>query len=140
MNRSDAVWATLYSLFLPLESKILKTQHDAQFSLSYFDRSGIFVYCCDYSKTAIEIVKVVLIVMSGAKGGLGVWALQAHPSYDPSRCLAFEWDVTEAGADIPVPDGSINLLSAIFVLSAIPPEKSPPSPPLPGGLLRWRCW
>jgi SAM-dependent methyltransferase len=46
--------------------------------LAHCKRNGIndvFVYCCDYSSTAIELVR-------------------AHDDYDTSMCHAFVWDIT----------------------------------------------
>jgi len=74
--------------------------------LAHCKRSGItdvFVYCCDYSSTAIELVR-------------------AHAEYDTSMCHAFVWDITDASASIPVQAGTIDAVSMIFVLSAIAPE------------------
>lgn len=89
--------------------------------LAHCKRNGItdvFVYCCDYSSTAIELVR-------------------AHADYDTSMCHAFVWDITvcfgahkcshlrtpqDASASIPVQAGTIDAVSMIFVLSAIAPE------------------
>ncbi|XP_034992423.1 tRNA N(3)-methylcytidine methyltransferase METTL2 [Zootoca vivipara] len=65
---------------------------------------GLFVYCCDFSKTAVELV-------------------QAHPEYDASRCFAFVHDLCETGTPFPMPDESVDVVVLIFVLSALLPEK-----------------
>ncbi|CAI5789950.1 Methyltransferase-like protein [Podarcis lilfordi] len=65
---------------------------------------GLFVYCCDFSKTAVELV-------------------QAHPEYDTSRCFAFVHDLCETGTPFPMPDESVDVVVLIFVLSALLPEK-----------------
>ncbi|XP_061446897.1 tRNA N(3)-methylcytidine methyltransferase METTL2A isoform X2 [Rhineura floridana] len=65
---------------------------------------GLFVYCCDFSTTAVELV-------------------QAHPEYDTSRCFAFVHDLCENQIPFPMPDESVDVVVLIFVLSAIHPEK-----------------
>ncbi|XP_057717357.1 tRNA N(3)-methylcytidine methyltransferase METTL2 isoform X2 [Corythoichthys intestinalis] len=65
---------------------------------------GLFVYCCDFSSTAVELVK-------------------ANPEYDPGRCFAFVCDLSDDGAAYPVPDGSLDVVVLIFVLSALHPDK-----------------
>ncbi|CAL1543101.1 unnamed protein product, partial [Lymnaea stagnalis] len=62
------------------------------------------IYCCDFSSTAIDIVKT-------------------NPDYDKDRCHAFVHDITDEQADIPVEVGSLNVIIMIFVLSAVAPEK-----------------
>ncbi|KAF9420070.1 hypothetical protein BGZ94_009226 [Podila epigama] len=64
----------------------------------------LFVYACDFSKTAVEVVK-------------------SNPAYDPKRGKAFVWDL--AGDDIPpeVEPESMDVLVLIFVLSALHPDK-----------------
>ncbi|KAJ3601170.1 hypothetical protein NHX12_032143 [Muraenolepis orangiensis] len=73
---------------------ILKTNND----------QGLFVYCCDFSSTAVELVK-------------------ANPEYDPERCFAFVHDMCSMEAEFPVPDESLDVLVLIFVLSALHPDK-----------------
>uniref|UniRef100_A0A8C6WYI3 tRNA N(3)-cytidine methyltransferase n=1 Tax=Neogobius melanostomus TaxID=47308 RepID=A0A8C6WYI3_9GOBI len=73
---------------------ILKTNNDP----------GLFVYCCDFSSTAVELVKT-------------------NPEYDPGRCFAFVQDLSDVEADYPIPDGSLDVLVLIFVLSALHPNK-----------------
>ncbi|XP_011925926.1 PREDICTED: methyltransferase-like protein 2A isoform X2 [Cercocebus atys] len=65
---------------------------------------GLFVYCCDFSSTAIELV-------------------QTNPEYDPSRCFAFVHDLCDEEKSYPVPKGSLDIIILIFVLSAIVPDK-----------------
>ncbi|KAL3831695.1 hypothetical protein ACJMK2_023416 [Sinanodonta woodiana] len=64
----------------------------------------LMVYCCDFSMTAIDLVK-------------------EHPDYNPSRCHAFVWDITDLDASIPLPKDSLDVIILIFVLSAIHPSK-----------------
>ncbi|XP_029998282.1 tRNA N(3)-cytidine methyltransferase METTL2 [Sphaeramia orbicularis] len=73
---------------------ILKTNNDP----------GLFVYCCDFSNTAVELVKT-------------------NPEYDPGRCFAFVHDLSDVEANYPIPDGSLDVLVLIFVLSALHPNK-----------------
>nr|XP_022297186.1 uncharacterized protein LOC111106696 [Crassostrea virginica] len=64
----------------------------------------LMVYCCDFSSTAVQLVK-------------------EHPDYNPSTCHAFVCDITDESAEIPFPDQSLDAVILIFVLSAINPEK-----------------
>ncbi|XP_069490254.1 tRNA N(3)-methylcytidine methyltransferase METTL2A [Ambystoma mexicanum] len=73
---------------------ILKTNND----------HGLFVYCCDFSSTAVDLVK-------------------SNEEYDASRCFAFVHDVTDQLSSFPVPAGSMDIIILIFVLSAILPDK-----------------
>ncbi|KAM9746433.1 serine/threonine-protein kinase tousled-like 2 isoform 3-T3 [Menidia menidia] len=73
---------------------ILKTNNDP----------GLFVYCCDFSSTAVELVKT-------------------NPEYDPERCFAFVHDLSDGEVQYPVPDGTLDVIVLIFVLSALHPDK-----------------
>ncbi|XP_017349242.1 tRNA N(3)-methylcytidine methyltransferase METTL2 [Ictalurus punctatus] len=73
---------------------ILKTNNDP----------GLFVYCCDFSSTAIDLVK-------------------SNPEYNPSRCHAFVHDLSDVTATYPMPEQSLDVIVLIFVLSALHPEK-----------------
>lgn len=73
---------------------ILKTNNDP----------GLFVYCCDFSNTAVELVKT-------------------NADYDPGRCFAFVHDMSALDADYPIPDGTLDVIVLIFVLSALHPDK-----------------
>nr|XP_033501684.1 tRNA N(3)-methylcytidine methyltransferase METTL2 isoform X2 [Epinephelus lanceolatus] len=73
---------------------ILKTNNDP----------GLFVYCCDFSSTAVELVKT-------------------NPEYDPGRCFAFVHDLSDVEANYPIPDGTLDVIVLIFVLSALHPNK-----------------
>lgn len=63
-----------------------------------------FIYCCDFSSKAVELVKT-------------------NSNYDPSRCLAFECDVSSEAIDFPFPENSLDIILLIFVLSAITPDR-----------------
>ncbi|XP_012588614.1 PREDICTED: methyltransferase-like protein 2A isoform X2 [Condylura cristata] len=64
----------------------------------------LFVYCCDFSSTAVELV-------------------QTNSAYDPSRCFAFVHDLCDEDKSYPVPEESLDIVILIFVLSAIVPDK-----------------
>ncbi|KAL6039888.1 hypothetical protein STEG23_029264 [Scotinomys teguina] len=65
---------------------------------------NLFVYCCDFSTTAVELVKT-------------------NPEYDPSRCFAFVHDLCDEDQSYPVPENSLDVIVLIFVLSAIVPDR-----------------
>jgi SAM-dependent methyltransferase len=67
---------------------------------------GLFVYGCDLSSTAVQLLK-------------------EHSDYEPSRCHAFVCDIADPDSTIPFPIGSIDVIICIFVLSAIHPDKLP---------------
>lgn len=69
-----------------------------QFNKNYF------IYACDFSPRAIEFVK-------------------QNPLYDESIIKAFQCDITTETIFHTIADGSIDLISMIFVLSAIHPNK-----------------
>jgi len=62
------------------------------------------IYACDFSPTAIDIVK-------------------AHPGYSSGRVTAFVADLTHDDLTAHVPPGSVDFVTMVFVLSAISPEK-----------------
>ncbi|XP_028394698.1 methyltransferase-like protein 2 [Dendronephthya gigantea] len=72
---------------------ILETNNDPE----------LFVYCCDFSDVAINLVK-------------------EHVDYQHGRCHGFVCDVTE-DQDFPFPFESLDVILLIFVLSAIHPDK-----------------
>ena len=61
---------------------------------------NFFIYGCDYSETAINIVK-------------------SHREYDSKRCHAFVHDITSSDQQFPVADESLDFVVMIFVLSAL---------------------
>ncbi|XP_068118088.1 tRNA N(3)-methylcytidine methyltransferase METTL2-like isoform X2 [Hyperolius riggenbachi] len=65
---------------------------------------GLFIYCCDFSSTAVDLVK-------------------GNPQYDPSRCFAFVFDLSDETSSYPIPEESLDVIVLIFVLSAILPSK-----------------
>ena len=71
---------------------------------AYAANTEKFVYGCDFSAKAIEIVK-------------------ANADYDQQRCHAFVADISSSDAQFPFPDESLDIILLIFVLSAINPQK-----------------
>lgn len=65
---------------------------------------SMFFYACDFSPRAVQFVK-------------------DNPNYDPSRCSAFQCDITNDDLSGNVPQDSVDVVSMIFVLSAIHPDK-----------------
>jgi len=61
---------------------------------------NFFMYGCDYSETAINII-------------------ENHRDFDPSRCHVFVHDITSSVQSFPVPDESLDVVVMIFVLSAL---------------------
>ncbi|XP_053373705.1 tRNA N(3)-methylcytidine methyltransferase METTL2-like isoform X2 [Mercenaria mercenaria] len=64
----------------------------------------LMVYCCDYSSTAIDLVK-------------------ENKDYDGRRCHAFVCDISDPEATVPFPDRSLDIIIMIFILSANNPDK-----------------
>lgn len=70
------------------------------------NKEGLFVYCCDFSSVAVDIVK-------------------ESPDYDAKRCHAFVCDLSSEEWETPFPKGSLDIIVCIFVLSALHPDKYP---------------
>ncbi|XP_045115846.1 tRNA N(3)-methylcytidine methyltransferase METTL2-like isoform X2 [Portunus trituberculatus] len=70
------------------------------------NKEGLFVYCCDFSSIAVDIVK-------------------ESPDYDTKRCHAFVCDLSSEEWETPFPKGSLDIIVCIFVLSALHPDKYP---------------
>ncbi|XP_072507386.1 tRNA N(3)-cytidine methyltransferase METTL6 isoform X2 [Notamacropus eugenii] len=73
------------------------------FPLLEEDRN-IFAYACDFSPRAVEYVK-------------------QNPLYDAERCKAFRCDLTQDDLLEHVPAASVDVVTLIFVLSAVHPDK-----------------
>ncbi|NP_001193372.1 methyltransferase-like protein 6 isoform X1 [Sus scrofa] len=65
---------------------------------------NIFAYACDFSPRAVEYVK-------------------QNPLYDTERCKAFQCDLTKDDLLEHVPPESVDVVTLIFVLSAVHPDK-----------------
>ncbi|XP_014900891.1 tRNA N(3)-cytidine methyltransferase METTL8, mitochondrial isoform X1 [Poecilia latipinna] len=63
-----------------------------------------FLYCCDFSPRAIQLVK-------------------DHLDYDDSMCHAFVHDICEETGSFPFPPQSLDVILAVFVLSSIHPQR-----------------
>ncbi|XP_014488922.1 PREDICTED: methyltransferase-like protein 2 [Dinoponera quadriceps] len=72
--------------------------------LAYNADPKLFVYCCDFSTKAIDI-------------------LQQNSAYNVDRCKAFVLDVTQETWTTPFEPESLDIVVLIFVLSAIHPDK-----------------
>nr|KAF6353659.1 methyltransferase like 8 [Pipistrellus kuhlii] len=64
-----------------------------------------FLYCCDFASGAVELVK-------------------AHASYRAAQCCAFVHDVCDEGLPYPFPDGILDAVLLVFVLSSIHPDRA----------------
>ncbi|XP_006037520.1 methyltransferase-like protein 6 isoform X1 [Alligator sinensis] len=65
---------------------------------------NIFAYACDFSPRAVEYVK-------------------KNPSYNIERCKVFQCDLTKDDLLENIPANSVDVVTLIFVLSAIHPDK-----------------
>ena len=63
----------------------------------------MFIYACDFSPRAVQLVK-------------------NNPNYDETRIKAFECDITVGDLEEKLQSEKVNIVSLIFVLSAIKPE------------------
>ena len=63
-----------------------------------------FIYCCDFSSKAIDIVK-------------------NNSNYDVEKCHAFVSDISSTEDNFPFPESSLDIILLIFVMSALKPEK-----------------
>ncbi|XP_063233095.1 tRNA N(3)-methylcytidine methyltransferase METTL2 [Bacillus rossius redtenbacheri] len=72
--------------------------------LQYSKDPHLFVHCCDFSSKAVEILK-------------------ESPEYDTNRCAAFVCDVTSTHWEVPFEPQSLDVITLVFVLSAIHPSK-----------------
>uniref|UniRef100_A0A8C5LG01 tRNA N(3)-cytidine methyltransferase n=1 Tax=Jaculus jaculus TaxID=51337 RepID=A0A8C5LG01_JACJA len=63
-----------------------------------------FLYCCDFASGAVELIK-------------------SHSSFRAAQCYAFVHDVCEDGLPYPFPDGILDVILLVFVLSSIHPDR-----------------
>lgn len=52
-----------------------------------------------------------------------MFLIQANPDYDDSVCHAFVHDICEEMASFPFPSQSLDVILAVFVLSAVHPNR-----------------
>lgn len=69
---------------------------------------NIYIYACDFSPRAVEFVK-------------------QNPRYSPERCCAFQSDLTKDDLREHVPENGVDVVTLIFVLSAVHPDKMRPA-------------
>uniref|UniRef100_A0A673YRS0 tRNA N(3)-cytidine methyltransferase n=1 Tax=Salmo trutta TaxID=8032 RepID=A0A673YRS0_SALTR len=72
--------------------------------VSSIKNTGAFLYCCDFSPRAVQLVK-------------------DHPDYDQTVCHAFVQDVCDEVGSFPFPPLSLDVILLVFVLSSIHPER-----------------
>ncbi|KAK7870219.1 hypothetical protein R5R35_003489 [Gryllus longicercus] len=86
---------------------------------------NLFVFACDFSRRAVELVK-------------------SNPLYDESKIQAYQVDITTDDVFSKIPQNSIDIITMVFVLSAIHPDnflktfENLFSLLLPGGILLFR--
>ncbi|XP_055838560.1 tRNA N(3)-methylcytidine methyltransferase METTL6 [Episyrphus balteatus] len=74
------------------------------FPLIEENHNNYFYYACDFSPRAVEFVK-------------------SNPFYDSTKMKAFQCDITTDVVFEHIPEGSLDIVTMIFVLSAIHPDK-----------------
>ncbi|XP_077584021.1 tRNA N(3)-cytidine methyltransferase METTL8, mitochondrial isoform X2 [Stigmatopora nigra] len=72
--------------------------------ISSIKENGAFLYCCDFSSSAIKLLK-------------------NNPNYDHSVCHGFVHDICEEKGCLPFPRQSLDVILAVFVLSSIHPDR-----------------
>jgi len=65
---------------------------------------GFFLYCCDFSETAIDLLK-------------------ENKLYDEKKCQAFVCDISAENWDVPFEENSLDFIVLIFVFSALKPDR-----------------
>ncbi|CAI9733977.1 Hypothetical predicted protein [Octopus vulgaris] len=105
----DRHWTTREFKDLLNESDSHKTALEVgcgvgNFLFPLLQETSLFFYACDFSKRAVEFVK-------------------QNEYYDEKRCKVFECDITEDDLMAHIPSQSVDIVSLIFVLSSIHPDK-----------------
>ncbi|CAN1120892.1 tRNA N(3)-methylcytidine methyltransferase METTL6 [Linum perenne] len=77
----------------------------------------VFIHACDFSPRAIDLVKLIAMDRS--------FLLQAHKDYTETRISAFVCDLTIDDLSKEISPSSVDVVTMIFVLSAVSPEKMP---------------
>lgn len=72
--------------------------------LAWNNNPNLYVYCCDFSPQAVALV-------------------HKEPTFDAARCTPFVLDITDENPVTPFPEGSLDVITTIFVMSAISPGK-----------------
>jgi tRNAThr (cytosine32-N3)-methyltransferase len=72
--------------------------------LAQNENPDLFVYAADFSSSAVDLVK-------------------NNKQYDPTRSLAFVWDLTSEDIPEDIEPGSLDMIVLIFVFSALAPEQ-----------------
>lgn len=68
------------------------------------DNLNVYIYACDFSPRAVNLVKT-------------------DERYDESKIYAFQCDVTTEDMFAKIKEGSVDIVSLVFVLSAVHPDK-----------------
>ncbi|KAM8869367.1 LOW QUALITY PROTEIN: tRNA N(3)-cytidine methyltransferase METTL6 [Spinachia spinachia] len=91
------------------------------------DDLHIFVYACDFSPRAVDFVSETSSVWASTMKAFGdvtpMKRPQKNPLYRPERCRAFQCDLTKDDLRAQVPEGGVDVVTLIFVLSAVHPDK-----------------
>ncbi|CAG8549595.1 4866_t:CDS:2 [Ambispora gerdemannii] len=72
--------------------------------LTINENIDLFIYACDFSSTAVEVVK-------------------NNPEFNPTNSTAFVWDLTSTDIPSCIQPESLDIIVLIFVLSALRPEE-----------------
>lgn len=79
--------------------------------------------CCRRSPLQETDSKVEVWYEAGQNKIKNAFCSQQNPLYCPERCCAFQCDLTKDDLRDNVPEGSVDVITLIFVLSAVHPDK-----------------
>jgi len=84
---------------------------------------SLFFYACDFAPKAIELLKVQFTIFNTLSAPNRSFPSQQNELYKLNRCIADVCDIVneDTGAKLNIPDGSLDSVIMIFVLSAISP-------------------